>query len=88
MVQTTTFYALNQISNIVDVKKRNSEYLSFSIYSSGHLCIKLVWNLGKPNKYDYFKIEKPNKYQYPFNLAINKTYNTDKILSIFCNNKN
>lgn len=39
-------------------------------------------------KYKYFRMKKLYKYEYPTNLIINKIYNIDKILNIFCNNNN
>ena len=46
------------------------------------------FKIEKPYKYGYFKIEKLHRYGYPTNLVVNKTYNADRVLSIFCNNKN
>lgn len=46
------------------------------------------FKVEKPNEYRYFRIKKSYKYKYSPNLTVNKVYNADKILKIFCNNNN
>lgn len=46
------------------------------------------FKLKKLYEYTYFRMKKSYKYEYFANLAMNKVYNTNKILSICYNNNN